>query len=278
MKLQRLVSLSALTTFTMLVCTSVILYIVPQGRVAYWSDWHLLGLDKNQWSDLHTNLGFVFFIMIVFHLYFNWRPLINYLRNQARALVVFTGEFIFALLIALAVIAGTLWQVPPFSWVIDWGDSFKEGAARQYGEPPYGHAELSTFAAFARQTGIDAKSARAQLEANGVKIESMQQRVLDIAKANATTPKALYAMIKPRETAASSTLPERPAGGLGRRSLAEISKEYGLAVGEVVALLRRNGIEASADMSLREIAEQNAKAPYDVYGIIRDGFNSKDEK
>jgi len=40
--------------------TSLILFIVPQGRVAYWADWRLLGLSKTDWGNIHINLGLLF--------------------------------------------------------------------------------------------------------------------------------------------------------------------------------------------------------------------------
>jgi len=46
MKIRKITSLTALVSFVLEVITSVILYIVPQGRVAYWADWHLWGLNN----------------------------------------------------------------------------------------------------------------------------------------------------------------------------------------------------------------------------------------
>ena len=53
MKIRKITSLTALVSFLLLILNSVILYIVPQGRVAYWSDWHLWGLNKTEWGNQH---------------------------------------------------------------------------------------------------------------------------------------------------------------------------------------------------------------------------------
>ena len=58
MNLRRIVSLSLMLSVITMLTTSVILYIVPQGRVAYWAEWKLWGISKSQWGSLHTNLGF----------------------------------------------------------------------------------------------------------------------------------------------------------------------------------------------------------------------------
>lgn len=68
--------------------TSIILYIVPQGRVAYWSNWQLWGLSKTQWGNIHVNIGILFLIAISFHIYYNWKPILFYLKNPARQLKI----------------------------------------------------------------------------------------------------------------------------------------------------------------------------------------------
>jgi hypothetical protein len=72
--------------------TGVILYIVPHGRIAYWSDWRLFGLSKEEWGDIHVNLGLLFLLSIFLHLYFNWKPILLYLRNKRDQLKIFTKE------------------------------------------------------------------------------------------------------------------------------------------------------------------------------------------
>jgi len=54
-------------TFAFLITTitGIVLYIVPQGRIANWVDWHLLWLGKDQWADLHILLGLVFILAAV---------------------------------------------------------------------------------------------------------------------------------------------------------------------------------------------------------------------
>ena len=84
MNLRKISSLTALFSFILELLTSIILYIVPQGRVAYWSDWHLWGLSKNQWSDLHVNLGVLFLIAVVLHSWYNWSFITAYLKNRHR--------------------------------------------------------------------------------------------------------------------------------------------------------------------------------------------------
>ena len=58
---RRSFNMRGLTAFVLaassaIVLTSgVILYVTPQGRVAHWTGWTLLGLGKEQWRALPMN-------------------------------------------------------------------------------------------------------------------------------------------------------------------------------------------------------------------------------
>ena len=49
-------------SFFVLTTTGIVLYIVPHGRVAYWTLWSLAGLEKDQWAGIHMTFGGVFII------------------------------------------------------------------------------------------------------------------------------------------------------------------------------------------------------------------------
>jgi len=49
--------------------TSIILFIVSQGRVAYWPGWRLWGLTKTDWGNIHINLGLLLLIALFLHIY-----------------------------------------------------------------------------------------------------------------------------------------------------------------------------------------------------------------
>ncbi len=98
MKYQRFVSLTALLSFIIIFVSSGVLYFIPDRSVTSWSGWNFLGLDKQQWDNLHINLGILFLIMLVWHIYFNWKPIKNYLKVK-KELKIFTKEFNVALIV-----------------------------------------------------------------------------------------------------------------------------------------------------------------------------------
>jgi len=98
LKYQRFVSLSALLSFTVLTLSSGILYFIPNRKVTAWTEWSFLGLDKQQWDNLHINLGILFLVLMFWHIYFNWKPIKNYLKEKKK-LKIFTKEFNRALIL-----------------------------------------------------------------------------------------------------------------------------------------------------------------------------------
>lgn len=58
--LRRFTSLTLTFTFLVMSYTGIILFIAPKGRVANWTNWELLGLDKTQYTNLHVPLWYFF--------------------------------------------------------------------------------------------------------------------------------------------------------------------------------------------------------------------------
>lgn len=271
MNMRKTTSLTATLSFLVTIVTSVILYIVPQGRVAYWADWRLWGLTKEQWGNIHINVGLLFLLALGLHIYYNWRPLMAYLKNRSRQMMVFTPAFNLALVICLATIFGTLLMAPPFSWVLDLNTVFKDSGAAKYGEPPYGHAELSSLNAFAKKVDLDAQAAIERLEAAGFRVTDGIQTLKELADRNETTPKALYEAMKSVEQLSSNEkrMPDAPPPGTGRLSLSELCTTYGLAPNELVEALKVHGIDAIPADSLRTVAERKGMGPVDLYELIK---------
>ena len=192
MTLKKITSLTLLIAFVLLIFTSVILYIVPQGRVAYWADWHLLGLSKTQWGNLHINLGVLMLIAGLLHIYYNWKPITTYLKNRAKQVKVFTPSFNMALAITLFTAIGTYYEIPPMSTIISVGESIKDRGAVRYGEPPYGHAELSSLKLFAKKQDLDLDKSIQLLMGARVSVSGPEETLAAIADANNMTPMQVY--------------------------------------------------------------------------------------
>lgn len=275
MNIRKITSLTALVSFALEIVTSIILYIVPQGRIAYWADWHLWGLTKTQWTDLHINLGVLFLLAICLHTYYNWAPITAYLKNKAKQLRVFTKEFNAAVVVTCLFLLGTYFAVPPFSTIIEISNSIKDKAARYYGEPPYGHAELSSLKTFTAKVGLDLDDSMTRLRQTGITFTDESQSLADIAKLNKLPPQRIYAIMKPAQSeAADKAFPESPPPGFGNRSLADLCHEYELNIKIVLRGLADKGISAREELTLKAIAEENTTSPMDVFEIMKEIANS----
>lgn len=279
MNIRKVTSMTMLISFVLLVFTSIILYIVPQGRVAYWADWHLWGLTKTQWGNLHINLGFLFLFAGLLHIYYNWKPLKAYMKNRARELKIFTPSFNAAMILTLVVGVGTYLEVPPMSTVINFGDSIKDAAAEKYGEPPYGHAELSSLKLFSRKQNLDLEKAVQLLEEADIQFKDSTETLAGIASANEMSPQEVYKIIKPAveksEMNGNVTFPDSPMPGFGNKTLAAICGEFNLMFPVIQRSLANNGIKAEANMTIKEIAEANDTAPMALFEAIHGLVNAK---
>jgi hypothetical protein len=254
--------------------SSIILFITPQGRVAYWADWRLWGLTKTDWGNIHINLGLLFVIALSVHIYYNWKPLISYLKNKAKQIKLFTPEFTLAFVITIGFIFGSYFLVPPFGWVMSLNEHFKDAGAEKYGEPPYGHAELSSLETFTKKMKLDLAKSLELLDKDGYAVEDGNITLAAIGRQYHIPPQLVYETIKPAaiavaEKSDSKRLPDSPAPGTGKLTLADFCTRHKLNMKRVVRGLKKQGIEASEDLTLKQIAAKNNTGPHDIYEHIK---------
>lgn len=277
MNLRKITSLTMLISFVLCILTSVILYIVPHGRIAYWSDWRLWRLSKTQWSDLHLNLGILLLLAGFLHLYYNWKPITAYLKDKAKTLKVFTVNFNVALMLTLAFGLGTYFHIPPMSTILNISESIKDAAVVKYGEPPYGHAELSSLKMFAKKVNLDLKKSIELLQQAGIRYENEKMTIVEIAKENNVTPKQVYEIIGPakkkNDAGAHSVFPDSPPPGFGRKKLAEVCVDFSLHIPDILHALSSKGVKAEPTHSIKEIATKNNMELMAIFEIIRDTIN-----
>lgn len=285
MNIRKITSMTMFVSLALLLVNSVILYIVPEGRVAYWADWHMAGLTKTQWGDQHITVGVLFLLASVLHMYFNWPAITAYMKNKAREIKVFTGSFNAALLVTLLVAVGTYFEVPPMSTIVELGGAIKEGGAKKYGEPPYGHAELSSLQLFSKKEGLDADKALDLLRQAGLTVAGTKETIKTIAVNNNLTPQQVYEKIKPArlasepvvgqsggtggQVAAPASFPDHPKPGFGRKTLEEVCVELDIALDPIVSGLKAMGIDCSSGQTIKEIGEASGREPMEIFEAIR---------
>ena len=275
MSLRRIVSLSMMLSILGMLVTSIILYIVPQGRVSYWAGWTLWGLGKSQWGAIHTNFGFLMLVSGTFHIYYNWRPMTSYMKNKARDFKLFTPNFNVAFLVFAAVAGLTIMGWPPAVWIQDLRTSLEDRSAEVLGEPPYGHAEESSLRVFLRNVGMDPEVAKTNLKAAGIAIPDPEISILDLAEENGMTPRELYEAIKgPEDQRTTDPLPiptSMPMGS-GRLTLEAFCQQYNRDVAEAVTILEAAGLVVDPKLSLKDIGANNEMEALDILDALRKGY------
>ena len=300
MKVRRLVSFTALTSFVFLALTGLMLFFSPQGRVAYWSGWRMLGLSREQYVALHTTFMLLFLVVGIWHIVLNWKPIVNYLKDRRKKVRVFTPEFSVALALSGLFFVGTLAGLFPFQQFLSVGEAVKGYWEVTSGSPPWGHAELSPLDRFCRGMEdferlenqrlitIDCAEAMAALREAGIEVESESQQLIDIARANSTTPQALAEIIvsvaKPREPGSGvAEVPTesgpfvKPYSGLGRLTLRQYAERYDADLELAMAILAEQGVDLDPDGNLRDEAERLGTDPEGVIVWLNEGARKRDE-
>ena len=275
MSLRRVISLTLFLSIAMMLTTSIILYIVPHGRVAYWAGWTLWGLSKTQWGNLHTNSGLLMLIAGFCHVYYNWRPVTSYMKNKARNFKLFTPNFNAALAVIAVFATLTLLEVPPMAWIQDLGESIKDDGTEKFGEPPYGHAEESGLRTFLRNVGLDPEEAKANLAAEGIEANDPDVEIADLAHDNNLSPQELFEIMKGPEVqgaAGRKAIPTTMPMGTGKLTLEAFCHEYNRDVTQAVTILEAAGVKVDPGHSLKDIAVANGVEALGLLDLLREGY------
>ena len=186
-------SLFLFYTLLGMVVTGIVLYIEPHGRIAYWGGWRFLGLDKDQWEALHTILGFIMLIAGIIHLIVNWKVIKKYFKSRKDKLL--SKEFIVTTLVVLIFTAGTIAQIPPFTYVMELGETIKESWEEPTIPPPTPHAELLSIKKLADIVGLTPTEVINILADNGIRVRSPSEKLKTISKRSGIPPYRIYEII-----------------------------------------------------------------------------------
>lgn len=190
---QAFTSLCSLVSFILLLLTAIILYIEPHGRVAYWIKWNFLGLEKDQWGNIHLFAGLLFLVAGGFHLFYNWKPLIGYLSGKIETGLRYKRELMISSLIFLWIIASGIWSLPPLVYVADLSEATKSAWVTSAElEPPFGHAERVSLKTFCKKQGIPLDQAMAELREAGFKVNNPDKTLDNIAESKGTSGMGVY--------------------------------------------------------------------------------------
>jgi uncharacterized membrane protein YgcG len=209
---------SLLLTLSMLaMCIAgVMLYLTPRGRVANWTDWTLLGLEKEQWASLHMNASLLFMIVAGLHLVLNWSVFFSYLKKKTVAGLHLKKELILASLIATVCIVGTITDLPPFDAVAALNHDIKDYWDQRTARAPVPHAEDLTLAEFATQVNLPVSELTSALGKEGFDAADVRLTVGELGRRKGVAPSAVLAAIQKHHPQAGATTGGGPGPGRGQ--------------------------------------------------------------
>lgn len=261
MSLKKITSLSILLSMLTMTYTGIILFITPPGRIANWANWKLLGLSKEQYGQIHSTFMVIFIIGIILHVYYNWKAITSYLKNQSKEFILFTKEMLVASVIFVFFIFGTIYEISPFSNFLKFGDDIKSSWERDYSTAPYSHAELSSIKNFAKKVSYDLEKVKEILNDNNIKFK-VEQSLSFVGKENGVSPNFIYELLRKNlEKAGEKNI---PLTGLGKKTIKDVAQTLNLSSDEFISKLKTIGLNAKANDKFKDIAEDNDLSPIDV--------------
>ena len=284
-----LTSFFTLFGFLIMSITGLALYVVPAGRVAYWVNWDLFGLTKTDWGNIHILSSLLFIVAGAFHIYFNWRPLMNYFKSKVTKGFRLKWELAISLAASVLIVVSALHPFPPLGYLLDFNEYVKEAwVVKDDYEPPFGHAELMSLNTFTQKMDINLDSALAEFKDNGLTVGNPEASLEEIAAANGISPMSLYLLIKKFEPRPDTTRDltytadqveiEFSGTGVGNRTLTAICEKTGLDISTARARLADAGIELADDETIKKAAERHDLDPLDIMKIILvEGYIAKPE-
>lgn len=100
--------------------------------------------------------------------------------------------------------------------------------------------------------------------------DSTGQTIAKISELNNMTPAKLYSIIIPENVNSPLKSESKPViQGTGRKTIKEISSEFGIDVDKVIEELKSHGINATPEEKLKAVAENAGLTPMEILEIIK---------
>lgn len=255
-------------SFFIIAASGLVLFISPPGRVANWSQWRFGWLQKANWQAIHTVFALLFLAAAAFHIYFNWRVILNYVGRTVGEGPHRGKELGVASAVGAAVLVLTIVGIPPFSTLMTFGETVKNSWSDPATEPPVPHAELWTVAKFAESNKLTLDQAMDNLRQAGMTAPGTDVTLQALAATYKVTPRQVY--MKALGTAKAASVPMAEGGGFGRKTVGQICQEVNIPVETALERLRQAGFtDAAADSNMRQLATQYGRRPIEVAQVIQ---------
>jgi hypothetical protein len=269
-------SLRSFTSFALVISTLImswsgfILYVAPPGRIANWGSWKLMLFTKTEWQALHTIFSYIFFILVIIHLFFvNWKTFFTYFKSKLKKGLNKKWELASASVLSIVIFIGTLRSWTPFGPVMSFGEKIKGTWEANSPVPPVMHMEIYTLEKLSYDLdSISPADLLKTLRENNISVTGTKETLKEIANENKTIPSAIYEILSSKYKKPVKQNPDGVPQGIGKYTLKSAAVSAGKEVESLIGILKSKGIDANGETSLRTIADQLGMTPRDVYTML----------
>jgi hypothetical protein len=194
-KLRPFISLVLFFSLALMLISGLAMYLRPEGSVARWTNWEMLGLDKKGWEGVHTFFCLAFVLAAAAHLVLNLRTFLRYLCLKMEKTRRNPRELMAAASLVTTVLIVAALRIPPASTVMDLRSDIKNGSAVIQIQPPAPGFENRSLKEISAFLGVSVEKINIILKENGIEIPGPEQSLTEVAERNRTSPQRLYALI-----------------------------------------------------------------------------------
>ncbi|MFC1553626.1 DUF4405 domain-containing protein [candidate division KSB1 bacterium] len=191
-KTKTFISFSISLSFLIMAFSGVILFLRPEGSIAHWTDWSVLGLDKKGWEGVHAIFTALFIILATWHLVFNWRVLLHYLKGSLKKDMHHTREISLAVIMVLFFMFASVIQMQPFWKLMDIRGDIKSGDSKLTVIPPSTYTKETTINELAVIVKMPAKEILYELKEKGYIVVDPDDKFSLLAEKNNISPEKLF--------------------------------------------------------------------------------------
>lgn len=258
---------SFLTTFSFVIVTvsGIMMFMVPPGRIASWTEWKFIGLTREEWVRVHVVLSVFFAGIGIYHLILNWRIFVNYIISKVSKGLHYTRELIISIVIVLFCSFGAYFQIFPFGQFITFNNWVKTlWVTSPEFEPPIAHAEALSLVSFTTRMGMNLEQAMEELKKNKISVEDVNDPLSLIGEKNHISPMEIYVKIKkfekpltPSTIFTEEMVEQKFEGrGIGEKTLAQVAKENNLDLDAMKKRLSAQDLPPQEGETIRQLADR----------------------
>ena len=188
-------SFTLILSFIFLATSGLALYLRPEGSIARWTAWKLIGIDKTGWEGIHTFFCVFFLLFVVVHVILNAKAFLIYMCDFLTRGLRRKKELMISVVLVGVVFLLSVFQIRPFWNVMDLRSSIKKGPSLVSARPPEQDFDRRTLSEAADFLQISLEQLMKNLQANGLRLKDENESLSELARRNHTSPQKVFMLL-----------------------------------------------------------------------------------